>query len=150
MKAIKTSSSNSGFSLIELFVALVIVAILIAIGMPSFNEMISNNRMLAEAQTLTNGLKMARSEAIKRGQAVTICPSTDGKACNTKSSFVQGWLIFIDNTNAGVVDDPKHFSEGGEVIIYHTQLNSDSNVSVELDDITTPYIRFTSQGFLSH
>jgi len=147
MKTLTIHSIHSGFSLIELLVALVILAILAAIGMPSFNEMISNNRMLAETQTLTNGIKMARSEAIKRGSAVTICPSNTGLGC-TDTPFDDGWMVFIDNTTPGTVDTATHFSAGGDIILYHSQ-QSQGQVEIDLDDPTNPYIRFNSQGFLT-
>lgn len=138
-----------GFSLIELMVALVIIAILAAIALPSFTEMISNNRILSQAQDMTNGFKLARSEAIKRGTAVSICPSANGTACSGSNSLDAGWIIFIDSATPGVVGNSAHVTTtGGEIITYRNQTGS-GTVTVTLPSGIN-YLRFSSQGFLSN
>jgi len=140
---------QTAFSLIELMVALVIVAILAAIAAPSFTTMISNNRMLSQAQDMTNGFKLARSEAIKRGTAVSICPSSTGNSCEDSSSLDNGWIIFVDNSNPGVVDNSNMVTTtGGEIIRYRNQVASGS-ISVSFSD-GVKYLRFSSQGYLSN
>jgi len=133
---------QSAFSLIELMVALVIVAILAAIAAPSFTTMISNNRMLSQAQDMTGGFKLARSEAIKRGTAVTLCPSSNGTSCIDNSSLDSGWIVFVDNSNPGVVNT------GEEIITYRNQVASGS-ISVSFSG-GIKYLRFSSQGYLSN
>ncbi|KQW36095.1 hypothetical protein ASC76_15320 [Rhizobacter sp. Root404] len=49
-------------------------------------------------------LKFARSEAMKRGQPVSICPSTDGTTCLSDNSWQNGWIVFYDQNASATVD----------------------------------------------
>ncbi len=66
-----------GFSLIELMVAVAILAILLALAVPSFQDMIQRNRVRTAAADLTDSLNLARSEAIKRGSSTRLCIDGD-------------------------------------------------------------------------
>ncbi|HSC75752.1 MAG TPA: GspH/FimT family pseudopilin [Pseudomonadales bacterium] len=84
-----------GFSLIELITTVSILSIMLAIAVPSFSKMISDNRMLAGANSLAAGITFAKSQAVKLARPVTICPSTDGTGCNG-TLFDQGWVVVVD------------------------------------------------------
>src|SRR5882672_12636130 len=72
---------QTGFTLTELMVVLAIVAILLSIGVPSYRYVTNSYRMSAEVNGLLGDLQYARSEAIKEGQTVSTCVSTNGTAC---------------------------------------------------------------------
>lgn len=55
--------SERGFTLIELMVVVVLLAILAALAVPSFRTMIANNKVAAASSDLQNLLLFARSEA---------------------------------------------------------------------------------------
>jgi len=59
-----------GMSLIELLVSVAILAILAAIGIPSFQQWVRNSRIRSTAESIQNGLRLARSEAAQRGANV--------------------------------------------------------------------------------
>jgi len=61
-----------GFTLIEVMVALTVLAILISLGAPSFAEWLQSQRIRAAAEALTNGLQVARGEAIRRNLPVSL------------------------------------------------------------------------------
>jgi type IV fimbrial biogenesis protein FimT len=90
-----------GISTVELLIVMVIVAILGAYALPNFSTMFRNNRVANEANTLLSLLIFARSEALKRGQNVTVCPSTDGIACALAGSgwgnYHRGVIVFVDS-----------------------------------------------------
>ncbi len=90
----------SGFTLVELLVTMTIAAILLGITVPSFRYVTTSNRMSGEINTLLGDMQYARSEALKEGQTVTICRSSDGLACLTSptagTGWEKGWIIFSD------------------------------------------------------
>ena len=95
---------QSGFTLIELLVALAVVAVLVMTGIPSFADLIKNNRVSTQANALMRALQLARSEAVKRGGQVTVCKSANQTACITSGNWEQGWIVFVDNDGDGVID----------------------------------------------
>ena len=60
-----------GFTLIELMVALAIVALLLLLGMPSFTTFVRNSEIRSTAESLVNGLRAASAEAANRNKKVT-------------------------------------------------------------------------------
>lgn len=84
------STSELGFTLVELIATIAIVGILFGVAIPSFITTITNNRLTSNANQLVTALNVARSEAIKRGVQITV-----GKtAANTL--WEGGWNVFID------------------------------------------------------
>ncbi len=94
-----------GVTLIEIMVALAIVAILMLVAVPGFQSMIQNNRALTLSSDFVSALNYARSEAIRRGQFVSVCPATDTDydTCGAATQWVNGWLVFVDPDANGVL-----------------------------------------------
>lgn len=92
--------STGGFTLIELMVVITIVAVILAYGIPSYNSVITQNRMASEINDLANAMELARSSAIRQGVNVTICASANPTAgtpsCSGSSSWSTGWIVFTD------------------------------------------------------
>lgn len=93
---------QKGFTLIELMVVVALVAIVSAIAIPSWNSMIVNNRLRSAVNNWTQSFYFARSEAIRRNWAVTICASSDGTSC-TASGYEEGWIVKTDEKNGTVL-----------------------------------------------
>lgn len=96
----------SGFTLIELMVTVAVVAVLMAIGAPQLRAFMLKQGVQADVNSLATAIKLARSEAMKRSGAVSICPMPAGATapgCDTKaneSSWQHGWMVFIDYPNS--------------------------------------------------
>lgn len=93
---------NNGFSLIELLVTLSLVGIILSIGMPSMQNFIKSERLDTQVTTLHSFVGLARSEAVKRGDAVSLCASSDQASCT--GTWTQGWIVFEDLNGDGDVD----------------------------------------------
>lgn len=91
---------QAGFTLIELMVGVAIMAILLAVGVPSFQSAVASNRLTSSTNDVVSALALARTEAIRRGTRVTVCKSANATACTTGGGWAQGWLIFIDTTRS--------------------------------------------------
>lgn len=96
--------SARGFTLVELVVALAILAILVAVGVPTFSDATLGSRLGSTANNLVVSLYLARSEAIKRNTIVRVCPSTDGSTCATSASWQTGWIVMAPY-GSGTSDD---------------------------------------------
>jgi len=60
----------SGFSLIELMVGIAIMAVLATLAVPSYKAWIQNSRIRTAAESIQNGIQLARAEAVKRNSSV--------------------------------------------------------------------------------
>lgn len=92
----RRETGQRGFTLIELMVVIVILAVLTTLGIPSFMEMIQNTQVRTAAESILDGLQLARSEAVRRnahtqfvlgpGSSWTVSeinPPTSGIACGS-------------------------------------------------------------------
>jgi type IV fimbrial biogenesis protein FimT len=86
-----------GLTLIELITTVSIVAILATIAVPSFSDLRHDSERTSAVHGVIHGLFLARSEAIKRGQVVSICKSMDGNSCAAKGArWEGGWIVFAN------------------------------------------------------
>lgn len=69
-----------GFTLLELMVTVAVLAILVTVGVPSFQTLIQNNRVTTQTNELVTALNAGRTEAVKRGRnvQVAVAPATNG------------------------------------------------------------------------
>lgn len=97
-----------GFTLLELIIALVAAAILLTVGLPSFQNTVRSGRVTAGVNDMVASMQLARSEAIKRRTVVTLCPN-DGDTgadanCDLTAPWHEGWIVFEDD-NGNVTRD---------------------------------------------
>lgn len=129
---------SQGFSLLELLVVISIVAILISVSVPAFTDIISNQQVKSERQSLYDALRLARAEAIKRGEIISVCPSDNNTSCSGgNSDWDKGWLIYANPDGDEVVDNDE------EVIIAYQQ---ESSPVIITSDIT--HISYAATGYL--
>jgi len=129
---VSLSAQNAGFTLIELMIVIVVVAIFVTLGVPNFQNLISDNRLSTQANRLVSSLQLARSEALKLRTPVTVCRSTNGTACETTSgNWEPGWLVFVDGGVLGTVDGTDNIIKTvGQLAAGNTLRGSGSGVNL--------------------
>jgi type IV fimbrial biogenesis protein FimT len=86
-----------GFTLPEFVFAAAIVAGMLGWAAPSFRDVQRNAARTREVNQFVHAIYLARGEAIKRNDVVSLCPSLDGTACGPNGTpWQQGWLIFVN------------------------------------------------------
>lgn len=108
-------SGAAGFTLVELMIALAVLAILMMIAAPSFEMVRNSSRLAAQANELVSAIQLARSEAVRRGQRVVMCRSENGNACAGAGGNWAGWLVFADANGNGSVDAGEELLRVGDV-----------------------------------
>ena len=86
---------TAGFTLFELLTTLVLMAILLSFGIPSFLNLIEKMGTESETQTIIEGLRTARLIAIEEKSNIVVCPSSNGTSCG--NSWDAGFIIYRDN-----------------------------------------------------
>ncbi len=103
---------QQGFTLYELLITVLIVGIVLGFGVPNLRSFTQNSRMAATANDLLGSFHLARSEAARSKQNVSICASNDSMTANPSCAggFVDGWIVFTDPNGDAVFD-------AGEVLL---------------------------------
>jgi type IV fimbrial biogenesis protein FimT len=85
--------NERGVTLVELLFAIMVIAILTVIAIPSFRDATLSGRLSAISSDLYTSVQLARSEAIKSNATRTLCTSSDGLTCASSTAWGQGWII---------------------------------------------------------
>ena len=88
---LNSSSRQRGVTLIELMVAVTLVALVMMLALPSFSEAMQNRQIRSAAESIRSGLQAARTEALRRNRLVTFQMQTG-----------TGWQIGCDTVDATV------------------------------------------------
>lgn len=123
-----------GFTLVELMVTLAIAAIILTLGVPSFRDLIQNNRITTQSNILVGFLQNARLEAVKRNLTVHVCidDSPSSNSCDG-SNWQDGFKLWIDLNSNSAVDSNEvirvHQGDGGSIDI--SEAASQSQISFD-------------------
>lgn len=94
----RRGSLSSGFTLVELLVAIAVLAIVMSLGAPAFGDFIRINRLKSAAFDLVVSLNYTRSEAIKRNTDATLTPGAGG--------WSDGWSVQAGGETVKVFEAP--------------------------------------------
>lgn len=129
---------NSGFTLLEIMIILVVVSILTMIAIPSMTTFTQNDRLTTNINTLVGHLAYARSEAVKTSQQVVVCASNDAATCS--GGWTDGWIVYID------ADADNSFTAGEQVI--RAQQALDGNNTLTATGIGAQIV-YDNRGFVN-
>ncbi len=104
-------TNNRGFTLIELMVAFCIGVLLLLMAAPSISAFLRNSEIRSTTESITNGLRVARSEAVRRNQSVSFALAGAGSASWTvrlvsDNSLLQSYVKDEGGTNVRVAIAP--------------------------------------------
>jgi len=137
----KKRERTRGFTLVELMIALLVVGVALAVGAPSFSNLIKNNRMLSLVYELRAVLSNARSEALAQRTFVTFCSSENGTSCS--GEWKNGYIAFRDTDGNGKVDNPTD-PKGDQIFIAKV-------LDIDMKEFTYKYsqerVRFDPRGY---
>ena len=133
----KNSSTFQGFTLIEMLITIAIAGILLSLGVPSYESAINSNRLTAQGSELISTLILARSEAVKRGEFITVCKSNTAGTCG--GNWEDGWIVFVDLNNSGSIN-------AGEEILLENQGFDNPLYTLRGNANVANRITFSAQG----
>ena len=97
------SRTAKGFTLIELMVTLVVMAVVAAIAFPNFQQLIRSSRVSTANNEFIGLINLARTEAIRSGQGGGVCGSSTGASCD--GAWAQGVAAVSDPNGDGALND---------------------------------------------
>jgi type IV fimbrial biogenesis protein FimT len=137
---------GQGFTLIELMVTIAIAVILTGLAASPMSKMFDSNRVQTEASSFVSDLMLARAEAVKRGQGVSLCASSNGTTCLGTNTWNSGWIIYSDPTQCNPAPGPS--TTIGAVIRVRKPFKG-SDTLVATAPATNACVSFNREGFAS-
>ena len=134
---------NDGFTILEMMMAIAILAVLAGFAVPGLIAFVGNSRMSGAANDVITDFSYARSEAVKRGVPVTLCKSQDGADCDDDDTDpFNRWIVFVDDEDAAVVsgDDGNGEIDGGEPILRDRAVSDTITVTTPNDQIRATFL----------
>jgi type IV fimbrial biogenesis protein FimT len=128
----------AGFTLIEVLSVITIAAILMAFAVPSYLSVTNSNRIASEVNGLLSDMQYARSEAIKEGQTVSICSSSNATTCSGVPVWANGWIIFSDVNGDGAVNGADTILRAGAPFAAGDTFNANNGMK---------FVTFNREGF---
>ena len=128
-----------GFSLVELMIGISIIAILMALAMPSFQSWIRDIQIRNAAEAITSGLQRARAEAVARNTSVAFALGTDSSW--TVSVVTPAATIESRSSNEGSKDTTRTVLPAGATTVTFNNLgaivaNNGGSASLTQVDLT--------------
>ena len=140
-----------GFTLIELMVTLTVLAIVLSLAAPSFASLLASNRMATQTNELIGALNLARSEAVRRSQPVTLLAAN--------ANYSKGWKVFPDangNGAAASATDPadglpirENSAFGGTVTLKRQTCTGSPCTYADSTEADITYLVFNERGGIS-
>ena len=133
-KSTYNSNSDKGFTLAELLVSMTILAVLAALAIPSFNNLLNRQAISQQAWEVRRALELARGLAVAEQQVWKVCMADLNLQCVKQQG--QRLLVFRDSNN-------DHLVNGQDKLQLNLQIQSRN---IRLSASGRSYIRFKGSG----
>jgi type IV fimbrial biogenesis protein FimT len=128
------SKRARGVTLIELLVALAVLAVLMMVAVPGFSSVMKRQRVNAAVTQLRADLAYARAEAVSRSSFVSICASSTGDSCSESSDYSTGWIVYSYPVGAKGADQRYDASKAGAGFSLLRGTDAATGVSIHATD----------------
>lgn len=129
---------DGGATMIELLVALTIVGVVLSSGLPDWGAFLAERGQRDRADALMQTLLQARSEAIKRGTRVDVCPAAGNGCADPPAGWEAGWIVVADHARDGAPGAP-------EAVIAREPA-APAGVTIRGNRPVADYVSYTSLG----
>jgi len=133
----RMSNHIRGVTLLELLVALTIAGIVLSMGLPQWGRWMAERDLRDRADALMHALDRARSEAVKRGGRVDVCPTAGGACPGASAAWEGGWTI---------IAAPLTGSDGPPTAI-QSEPAAPAGVTIRGNRPVADYVSYTSLGY---
>lgn len=127
----------AGYTLIELMIALSLMAILMAYGLPNYYSFKQNQIMRQEVNRLVGSINFARNHSINASEYVVLCATQSMTSCDGATDWHGGWMVFLDN------NETREFDDGDQLLMFEHGINH--NISATSSQYRQK-IRFDQMG----
>ncbi len=137
MNAMRPSLAQRGFSIIEIAVTLVILALVLTSALPNIGAWLRNAKLRNQAEALLTGLQQARNEAVRRNRNVgfwMVSLPTATAMNNECSASASGtsWVISVNDPSSHCGDAP---SDTTSPRIVGTRVGADGSTGVAVSGV---------------
>jgi type IV fimbrial biogenesis protein FimT len=123
---------HKGFTLIDLLTSLSVLAILLALGLPSLSSQIQQVRVKTATYSLLDAISLTRTQAVFAKQRATL---------RKHNEWEGGWEIFIDKNNDGLRDEDE------AIVRQHAQLKG---IRIAANQPLKNYVSYIASGESRH
>ncbi len=121
---LSTRRDQTGVTLVEILIALALIAILTVIAVPAYSTFLQNSQIRNAAESIVNGMQIARAESVRRNASsqVVIGPGS-------------GWIVSLPSSGTQV--QQRSAAEGSaSVVVVINDLDADGAADDAADRIT--------------
>jgi type IV fimbrial biogenesis protein FimT len=87
-------------------VTLAVAVILGVVAVEYLPRVLQESRMVSEVNQFVSALHLGRSEAVKHGNQIVLCPSLDQDNCGSSLDWPGGWILFASTDREHDPDEP--------------------------------------------
>ena len=134
-------SFQHGVTLVELLIGITIVAILLTVGLPSYSAWIQNTKIRTAAESVLNGMQLARAEAVRRNANVQMVFGTASSwtvSAPATTEQIRARSAGEGSANVTVTMTPSTATTITFNSLGRVATNADASASITSADLTVP------------
>ena len=133
----RAAGGRGGFTIVELMFVLLILAVLLALAVPSLREFQRSSDLRDATNSLVAAINAARTEAMRQGTPTLVTPLAG-------NDWAKGWRVFVDKDVSGTLG-------AGDAIVLERALRADADLvftgSGTAGGSNDKYLRFDGSGY---